>query len=134
MCRVLFPAGDRERGDGEGEGERERERERGGGGGGGAGEAPRDEMFTQLCLKPFPYNRASFFVSRASFGVLCFFGRKFAAICLRQAPLFHPLPLPPPFRPHHSVGLVVKASASRAEDPGFESCLRRDFFGVESYQ
>ena len=27
-----------------------------------------------------------------------------------------------------------KASASRAEDPGFESCLRQDFFGVESYQ
>ena len=27
-----------------------------------------------------------------------------------------------------------KASASRAEGPGFESCLRRDFFGVESYQ
>ena len=25
------------------------------------------------------------------------------------------------------VGLVVKASASRAEDPGFESRLRRDF-------
>ena len=33
-----------------------------------------------------------------------------------------------------SVGLVVKASASRAEDPGFESRLRRDVFGVESYQ
>ena len=32
------------------------------------------------------------------------------------------------------VGLVVKASASRAEDPGFESRLRRVFFGVESYQ
>ena len=32
------------------------------------------------------------------------------------------------------VDLVVKASASRAEDPGFESRLRRDFFGVESYQ
>ena len=31
------------------------------------------------------------------------------------------------------VGLVVKASASRAEDPGFETRLRRDFFGVESY-
>ena len=30
--------------------------------------------------------------------------------------------------------LVVKASASRADDPGFESRLRRDFFGVESYQ
>ena len=27
-----------------------------------------------------------------------------------------------------------KASASRAKDPGFESRLRRDFFGVESYQ
>ena len=27
-----------------------------------------------------------------------------------------------------------KAFASRAEDPGFESRLRRDFFGVESYQ
>ena len=27
-----------------------------------------------------------------------------------------------------------KASASRAEDPGFESRLRRDFFEVESYQ
>ena len=27
------------------------------------------------------------------------------------------------------VGLVVKAPASRAEDPGFKSCLRRDFSG-----
>ena len=32
------------------------------------------------------------------------------------------------------VDLVVKASASRAEDPGFEFRLRRDFSGVESYQ
>ena len=32
------------------------------------------------------------------------------------------------------VGLVVKASASRAEDPGFESRLHRDLSGVESYQ
>ena len=32
------------------------------------------------------------------------------------------------------VGLVVKASASRADDPGFESRLSRDFFGVQSYQ
>ena len=32
------------------------------------------------------------------------------------------------------VGLVVKASASRAEDPGLESSLRRDFSEVESYQ
>ena len=32
------------------------------------------------------------------------------------------------------VGLVVKASASSTEDPRFESRLRRDFSGVESYQ
>ena len=32
------------------------------------------------------------------------------------------------------VSLVVKASASRAEDPGVESRLRRDFSWVESYQ
>ena len=35
---------------------------------------------------------------------------------------------------HRLVGLVVKASASRAEDPGFESRLRWDFYGVKSYQ
>ena len=32
------------------------------------------------------------------------------------------------------VGQVVKASASRPEGPGFESRLRRDFSGIESYQ
>ena len=32
------------------------------------------------------------------------------------------------------VDLVVKASASRAEDPGFEFRLRQNFSGVESYQ
>ena len=36
------------------------------------------------------------------------------------------LPLPSPYR---LAGLVVKASASGAEDPGFESRLRRDFSG-----
>ena len=35
--------------------------------------------------------------------------------------------------PDHLFGLVVKASTSRAEDPGFESRLRQDFSGVESY-
>ena len=29
---------------------------------------------------------------------------------------------------HRLVSLVVKASASRAEDPEFESCLLQDFF------
>ena len=44
-------------------------------------------------------------------------------------------PLTFPSMPEHRlVGLVVKASASRAEGPGFESRLRPDFFGVESYQ
>ena len=32
------------------------------------------------------------------------------------------------------VGLLVKESTSRAEDPGFESRLPRDISGVESYQ
>ena len=32
------------------------------------------------------------------------------------------------------VSLVVKAPALGAEDPGFESCLRQDFFRIESYQ
>ena len=36
--------------------------------------------------------------------------------------------------PYRLVGLVVKASASRAEGPRFKSRLRRDFLGVESYQ
>ena len=35
---------------------------------------------------------------------------------------------------HRLVGLVVRASASRAEAPGFESRLLRDFSGVESCQ
>ena len=35
--------------------------------------------------------------------------------------------IPPTFQ-DRLVGLVVKASASRADDPGFESRLRRDFF------
>ena len=30
-------------------------------------------------------------------------------------------------KPDHLVGLVVKESASRAEDPGFKSRLQRDF-------
>ena len=33
--------------------------------------------------------------------------------------------------PNRLVGLVVKASTSRVEDPGFKSRLCRDFFGVE---
>ena len=36
--------------------------------------------------------------------------------------------------PYRLVGLVVKTSASRAEGPEFETRLRRDFCGVESYQ
>ena len=45
-----------------------------------------------------------------------------------------PLPEKNLLRGDRLVGLVVKVSASRAEDPGFESRLRRDFFGIESYQ
>ena len=35
---------------------------------------------------------------------------------------------------HRLFGLVGKAAASKAEDSGFESRLRQDFSGVESYQ
>ena len=35
--------------------------------------------------------------------------------------------------PDHLSGLVVKMSASRAEYPGFESCLHQDFFGGSSH-
>ena len=45
--------------------------------------------------------------------------------------VWHWTPLP---RIDCLVGLVVKTSASTAEDPGFESCLHQDFFGFESYQ
>ena len=38
----------------------------------------------------------------------------------------------PSYKANLLAGLVVKASASRAEDPGFESRLRRDFFRIES--
>ena len=41
---------------------------------------------------------------------------------------------PPVCAVNRLVGLVVKAFASRAEDPGLESCLQWDFSGVESYQ
>ena len=33
---------------------------------------------------------------------------------------------------HRLVGVVVKASASRVEDPGFDSCLHQDFFGSKT--
>ena len=49
-------------------------------------------------------------------------------------PTYQTPSLIPTLHCHRLVGLVVKASASRAEGPGFESRLRRDFFGVESYQ
>ena len=34
----------------------------------------------------------------------------------------------------HLFGLAVKASASRAQDPGFESRLSQDISGVKSYR
>ena len=45
-----------------------------------------------------------------------------------------PAPVEPPGTCDRLVDLVVKASASGAEDPVFESCLHLDFSGVESYQ
>ena len=55
------------------------------------------------------------------------------AVCLAPVQMCHCI-LWHFFVADHLVGLVVKASVSRAEDPGFESCLHWDFSGVESYQ
>ena len=44
------------------------------------------------------------------------------------AQLHTSLPLVSLGRPDRLFGLVVRAYPLRAEDPGFESCLRRDFF------
>ena len=67
-------------------------------------------------------------------------------MCMLRGPvgrLGHGLnPLPPPSLSlslslslsDRLVGLGVKVSASRTEDPGSESRLRRDFSGVDSYQ
>ena len=60
---------------------------------------------------------------------VCLFGFCFAFVCLFLCCVYFCLS-----SENHFVRLVVKASASRAEDPGFESRLRRDFSGVESYQ
>ena len=71
--------------------------------------------------------------------VWCFIGHanargvanKVCVYCLKAVNLSpHPhTPHPPPREPYRLDGLVDKASASRAEDPGFESRLRRDFSG-----
>ena len=64
-----------------------------------------------------------FYLFVVGFGFFLFCFVLFFVFCLLTLQRFHCL-----------VGLVVKASTSRAEDPGFESCLHRDFFwGVESY-
>ena len=71
--------------------------------------------------------------------------RRFAPVVCQSAVLQAVLLFPPPPPPkkkknmmkidstvterYHFVGLVVKASASRTEDPGFESRSRRDFSG-----
>ena len=45
-----------------------------------------------------------------------------------------PLRSPDTFPSAPLVGLVVKASTPREEDPLLDSRLPQDFFGVESYQ
>ena len=56
-----------------------------------------------------------------------------ASRCNHRPPCWHGGEASAP-RQDRLVGLVVKAFASRAGDPEFESRWRRDFFGVESYQ
>ena len=80
-----------------------------------------ENFFFLFSSRPCPYSAASSPSSESS-NVLCPL-LSFAAMVF----CFHSMS-------HRLVGLVVKASASRAEDPGFESHLQRDFSGVESYQ
>ena len=56
----------------------------------------------------------------------------FVALCGWDSAAHHRLHLPLLY--HCLLGLVVKVSASTAEDPGFKSRVRQDFSGVESYQ
>ena len=57
------------------------------------------------------------------FFLVCFY----VYVCVCESTLWFPCL-------YRLVGLVVTASASRAEDPGFKFSLLRDFFGVESCQ
>ena len=59
--------------------------------------------------------RSSLSLTKVIFRLLLFIVPQFKAVCEFTSP-------------YRLVGLVVKASASRAEDPGFESRLSRDFF------
>ena len=60
---------------------------------------------------------------------------KVIALFLKCCPALFPFPIRQLMHAvYRLVGLVVKASASRAEGSGFDSRMSRDFFGVESYQ
>ena len=85
--------------------------------------SPGPIEFTYSRLIPFPTLLAFFSCSTEV--------RDATGTVLTDLLLCHPVS---PLITDRLVGLVVKASASRAEGPGFESRLRRDFFGVESYQ
>ena len=58
--------------------------------------------------------------------------REYQPIHIRIVQFHHSRPIPQ--HKYRLVGLVVKASTLRAQDSRFESRLRRDFSGVESYQ
>ena len=75
----------------------------------------------KTCLHPHPLNLSSLASLSQQSSIV-----SFTLCCLRltSVPSLHSPPRWP----------SGKASASRAEGPGFESRLRRDFFGVESYQ
>ena len=90
-------------------------------------------------ISRFRPSRVSF-VAQYGFGCFVYWGEGGGGVCaasralLRSCKLCFIRSVFPSVVCHRLVGLVVKASASRAEGSGFESRLRRDFFGVESYQ
>ena len=93
-------------------------RESGGGGGrGGGGDEPASQPPPPLPPSTTP---------SLSVAVLKFNKRGFDSLNTPPPPpLYPPTPQPPPPPPSHR--LVVKGSASGAEDPGFDTLLRRDF-------
>ena len=109
-------------------------------------------LFYFLCHRPYsllPSSSSSFFLLHfCSFSFLSFSLLPMVLLLSVSFVVVRPPPPPPPSSSSSSassssassssadrlVGLVVKASASRAEGPGFKSSLRQDFFGVESYQ
>ena len=93
------------------------------------------DVFACLFVASCPGNGQVYFMGGSVFRmILCCYSETVDVgqlCCFSLWQYTDPGPVSPSIPPHWPSG---KASASRVEDPGFESRLRWDFFGVESYQ